>query len=169
MSVARSNFSSVVFEDQIYAIGGFDGFNRLSSVERYNPKTDSWVIVGNLASPRQGASSIVCKNKIYVLGGFDGVERLRSVECFDIKWNGTLQWHEVPNMVTCRSHFAACVMENNQDIIMVLGGLEDRNTVCKDVEILNIERNIWRPGPSLDKARYAMACIKMDNKNFEFK
>ena len=173
MSVARSDFSSVVFEDQIYAIGGFDGFNYLSSVERYNPKTDSWVIVGNLATPRQGSSSIVCRNKIYVLGGFDGGERLRSVECFNTQWNGTLQWHEVPNMITCRSNFAACVMENNQDIMVIGGFKEDVNAglrkVCKDVEILNTERNVWRPGPKLSEAKSALACIKLDNQHSGFK
>ena len=173
MSVARSDFSSVVFEDKIYAIGGFDGFNYLSSIERYNPKTDSWVNVGNLATPRQGASSIVFRNKIYVLGGFDGVERLRSVECFEIKWNGTLQWHAVPDMITCRSNFAACVMENNQDLMVIGGFKEDVNaglrTVCNDVEILNTETNVWMTGPKLNEAKSALACIKTDNEHLGFK
>ena len=173
MSVARSDFSTVVFEDCIYAIGGFDGFTYLNSIEKYNPKTDSWVFAGNLVTPRQGASSIVCKNKIYVLGGYDGGERLRSVECFDIKWNGTLQWHQVPNMITCRSNFTACVMANYQDLMVIGGFKEDVNaglrSVCKNVEILNTERNVWRPGPSLNEAKSALACIKVDNEHSGFK
>ena len=99
-------------QDRIYAIGGFDGMNYLNSIERYNPKTDTWNIVGHLVTPRQGVTAMVCRNKIYVLGGFDGVERLQSVECFEVKWNGSLQWLHVPNMITCRSNFAACRMEN---------------------------------------------------------
>ena len=122
MTVERSDFAAVVFEDRIYAIGGFDGINYLNSIERYNPKTDTWNIVGHLVTPRQGVTAMVSGNKIYVLGGFDGVERLQSVECFEVKWNGSLQWHHVPNMITCRSNFAACRMEN-QDI-MVIGGLD---------------------------------------------
>ena len=86
--------------------------NHLNSIKRYNPKTDTWNIVGHLVTPRQGVNAMVCRNKIYVLGGFDGVERLQSVECFEVKWNGSLQWHHVPNMITCRSNFAACRMEN---------------------------------------------------------
>ena len=174
MTTARSDFASVVFEDKIYAIAGFDGSDYLSSVERYNPKTDSWATVGHLVTPRQGASAIVCRNKIYVLGGFDGVERLRSVECFEIKWNGTLQWLYVPNMITCRSNFAACLMENDQDIMVIAGFKEDVNniglkSVCKDVEILSTERNVWRSGPRLIQAKSALACVHINNENLQFK
>ena len=173
MTVARSDFSTVVFEDNIYAIGGFDGSDYLNSIERYNPKTDSWAIVGNLLTARQGASSIVCRNKIYVLGGFDGVERLRSVECFGINWNRKLQWHQVPNMIICRSNFAVCLVENEQDIMVMGGFKEDVNiglrSVCKDVEILQTERNVWSSGPRLNQAKSALACIHIDNQNLEFK
>ena len=173
MTVARSDFATVVLEDNIFAIGGFDGFQYLDSIEKYNPKTGSWAIVGHLETPRQGASSIVCRNKIYVLGGFNGVERLRSVECFHIKWNGTLQWHQVPNMITCRSNFDACLMENDQEIMVIGGFKEDVSTglrsVCKDVEILNTEQNVWRKGPSLKQAKSALACIAINNENMELR
>ena len=172
MTVERSDFAAVVFEDRIYAIGGFDGINYLNSIERYNPKTDTWNIVGHLVTPRQGVTAMVCRNKIYVLGGFDGVERLQSVECFEVKWNGSLQWHHVPNMITCRSNFAACRMEN-QDIMVIGGFKEDTSVnlraVCKDVEILDITENVWRPGPSLNKAKSALACISVNNQDLEFK
>ena len=171
MTVARSDFATVAFEDNIYAIGGFDGLAYLNSIEKYNPKTDSWAIVGNLVTPRQGASSIVCRNKIYVLGGFDGVERLRSVECFEIKWNGSLQWHQIPNMIDCRSNFASCLEDNE---IMVIGGCKEDvsiglMSVCKDTEILHTEGNVWRPGPRLIQAKSALSCINIDNQNLEFR
>ena len=76
-------------------------------------------------------------------------------------------------MITCRSNFAACVMENNQDIMVIGGFKEDVNAglrkVCKDVEILNTERNVWRPGPKLNEAKSALACIKLDNQHLGFK
>ena len=146
--------------------------NHLNSIKRYNPKTDTWNIVGHLVTPRQGVNAMVCRNKIYVLGGFDGVERLQSVECFEVKWNGSLQWLHVPNMITCRSNFAACRMEN-QDIMVIGGFKEDTSVnlraVCKDVEILDITENVWRPGPSLNKAKSALACISVNNQDLEFK
>ena len=85
------------------------------------------------------------------------MERLRSVECFEIKWNGSLQWHQVPNMITCRSNFAACLVDNK---IMVIGGFKEDvsiglRSVCKDTEILHTERNVWRPGPRFNQAKSA--------------
>ena len=64
-------------------------------------------------------------------------------------------------------------MENNQDIMVIGGFKEDVNAglrkVCKDVEILNTERNVWRPGPKLNEAKSALACIKLDNQHLGFK
>ena len=67
-------------------------------------------------------------------------------------------------MFTCRSNFAACVMANEKDL-MVIGGFKENGnaglrSVCKDVEILNTERNVWRPGPSLrGEAKSALASL----------
>jgi hypothetical protein len=36
----------------IYAIGGYDGTSRLSTVERYCPKTNRWTFVASLVYPR---------------------------------------------------------------------------------------------------------------------
>ena len=100
------------------------------------------------------------------------MERLRSVECFEVKWNRTLQWHQVSNMITCRSNFAACLMDN-QDIMVIGGFKEDVSiglrSVCKDVEILNTERNVWTVAPRLKQAKSALACVKVNNENLEFK
>ena len=52
---------------------------------------------------------------------------------------------------------------------MISWSLEASASVCKDVEILNTERNVWRPGPSLKEAKSALACIIVDNQHSEFK
>ena len=38
MNVPRRALSSVKLPDGIYAVGGFDGFNYLNSVERYDER-----------------------------------------------------------------------------------------------------------------------------------
>lgn len=43
MQEFRSNFSVVVYEERLYAIGGDKEINaNVDSVEMYNPGTDSW-------------------------------------------------------------------------------------------------------------------------------
>ncbi len=43
--ISRSTHEVVAFEDLIYTFGGNDGSASLNSVERYDPKTNKWVLV----------------------------------------------------------------------------------------------------------------------------
>lgn len=52
----------------VYAIGGFDGTNRLSTVERYNPKKNQWTIISPMIVPRSDASACTLKDRIYATG-----------------------------------------------------------------------------------------------------
>uniref|UniRef100_A0A3B3Z936 Uncharacterized protein n=1 Tax=Periophthalmus magnuspinnatus TaxID=409849 RepID=A0A3B3Z936_9GOBI len=42
MSSRRSGLGVVVYGNEIYAVGGFSGTNRLNSAEAYNPSTNTW-------------------------------------------------------------------------------------------------------------------------------
>ena len=50
-------------------MGGCDENNmRLSSVERYNPSTDSWKLIPNMSTSRS-SPSVATDKYIYVMGG----------------------------------------------------------------------------------------------------
>ena len=59
--------------DGIYAIGGFDGENYLSTVERYDETQNEWVFVSSMNYPRCTFSAVASSDyqNIYVFGGFD--------------------------------------------------------------------------------------------------
>lgn len=46
----RSGLAAVVLNGYIYAFGGFDGVNRLNSVEMYYPSMDKWVEVCSMSA-----------------------------------------------------------------------------------------------------------------------
>ena len=172
----RSDFASVIYDGSVFLIGGFDGFTWLNSIERYNPETDTWSTVGHLTTQRSGASAVTLGDRIYVMGGFDGLfpSRLSSVECFTFGAGlANLTWHTVPDMLDCRSNFAACVEE---DKIIVVGGfktdLSDPNNafsgVCKDVEVFHPRENIWKSSSKLNVARSALAVVNCDNEQLNF-
>lgn len=50
---ARSRVGVAVVNGLLYAIGGYDGQSRLSTVEVYNPETDSWTRVSSMNSQRR--------------------------------------------------------------------------------------------------------------------
>ncbi|NXP79523.1 KLH18 protein, partial [Ramphastos sulfuratus] len=52
MATARSRVGVAVLNGLLYAIGGYDGQLRLSTVEVYNPETDSWSKVESMNSKR---------------------------------------------------------------------------------------------------------------------
>lgn len=53
MSTARSRVGVAVVNGLLYAIGGYDGQSRLSTVEVYNPETDTWSKVAGMNSQRR--------------------------------------------------------------------------------------------------------------------
>lgn len=53
MRTARSRVGVAVVNGLLYAIGGYDGQSRLSTVEVYNPETDSWTRVSSMNSQRR--------------------------------------------------------------------------------------------------------------------
>ena len=53
---------------RVYAVGGYDGSAHLNTVECYDPKTNEWRSVPNMASRRSSAGVAVIGDKLYVVG-----------------------------------------------------------------------------------------------------
>ncbi len=64
----------------LYACGGYDGIERLSSAECYNPTTNQWQRIRSMNSVRSDAAAAAFNDRIYIAGGFNGDEVLASVE-----------------------------------------------------------------------------------------
>nr|XP_002124940.2 influenza virus NS1A-binding protein homolog A-like [Ciona intestinalis] len=93
MNEGRHKLCSVVYNDEIYAIGGYG-----LSVERYNIRTNTWTNVGSLNRERYGSCACVVNGKIYVIGGGYG-DASKSIEAYDATNN---EWKIETNMETPR-------------------------------------------------------------------
>ncbi|XP_044040844.1 kelch-like protein 33 [Siniperca chuatsi] len=72
MQEFRSNFSVVVHEERLYAIGGDKEINtNVDSVEMYNPDTDTWSFVQPLDQALSGHAVTVIDGGIFISGGFN--------------------------------------------------------------------------------------------------
>ncbi|CAG5929467.1 unnamed protein product [Menidia menidia] len=72
MQESRSNFSLVVHEDHLCAIGGDKEINtNTSSVEMYNQETDSWSFVHPLDQALSGYAVTTINEGVFISGGFD--------------------------------------------------------------------------------------------------
>ncbi|XP_034533171.1 kelch-like protein 33 [Notolabrus celidotus] len=68
----RSNFSLVVHQERLYAIGGDKELNtNLDSVEMYDPDTDTWSFVRPLDQALSGHAVTVLDGGIFISGGYN--------------------------------------------------------------------------------------------------
>jgi len=71
---ARTMFATSVVNGIIYAIGGTTNGNiALSTVEVYDPVTDTWTKETDMPTARYDLSANAVDGKIYAIGGQDGV------------------------------------------------------------------------------------------------
>lgn len=70
MNVPRCAFAATVCNGKIYVFGGYDGKDRLSSIEVFNPETGNWtMLTTKLHFPLSNAAAVSEGKNIYVLGG----------------------------------------------------------------------------------------------------
>ena len=70
MKQYRSGLAAVLYNDHIIAIGGHNGWHRLSSVECYSFDSKTWMYYPCMTTPREGHSAVCFDDKIYVIGGY---------------------------------------------------------------------------------------------------
>ncbi|XP_062418177.1 kelch-like protein diablo [Pungitius pungitius] len=117
MVIRRGKVAVAALGGQIYAVGGADHVRCYSSVERYNPDTDSWSTdVAPLSSPRSGVSAVAMDGYLYAIGGHDGVAAVSAVERYDPRMN---TWSKQRPMLSRRSGAAAAVLGGH---LYVMGG-----------------------------------------------
>lgn len=73
MQSPRYRFAASLYNGHIYAMGGSDGTQAVSSVEAYDPNTDIWASMPSLPQPTEAAASAVdSAGNLDLFGGFDG-------------------------------------------------------------------------------------------------
>jgi len=63
----RCYVSVAVLDGLIYAIGGFDGHQRLKTVERYDPNTNQWTMMRPMNERRSDASATSLQGRVRAL------------------------------------------------------------------------------------------------------
>ena len=128
MSCPRSGVGVCVAGAYIYAIGGYNGLERVNSGERYDPVANTWSEITNMPTSRSSLSLVVHNGSIYALGGRNS-SHLRVVERYNIDRN---VWHNCPQMTEPRCYPGASAYKNK---IYVLGGFQNSSVECFDVEL----------------------------------
>jgi hypothetical protein len=162
MPTPRSYFAAAAVGDKIYVIGGYNSISglRLSTVEEYDPVTNTWTPKASMVAPRSGLAAAVVDNKIYAIGGFGGPGDplfLTTVEEYDPVANS---WTTKTSMPTARSAFAAVALNNK---IYAIGGQKASSTSPENEEY-DPATDTWRSRPPMNHGRDYLALGAVNGK-----
>ena len=182
MPTLRSGFTTCVVNGKIFAIGGYvEGLGdlSLSTVEMYDPKTDTWEPKADMPTARTDAATSVVDGKIYAIGGtvlnkfeFDFLvkgqvrrierwkpEDIATVEMYDPE---TDTWTQKADMPTPRNT-STCVVDGK---IYAIGGTstEIKSFRLDTVEVYNPTTDAWSKAKNMNHARAGAAMGVVDGK-----
>jgi hypothetical protein len=138
LSVGRYRLAAAEAGGLVYAIGGFgSGGNQLSTVEEYDPDTDTWSTVASLPTEREDTSAAEANGFVYAIGGADSnFNTLSSVEKYD---PDTDTWSTVASLSTTRQDLAAAEANG---FVYAIGGKDPNGN-----ELTLVEKLIFDPIP----------------------
>jgi len=140
----RSAHSAVIYKNEMFIFGGWNGHKSLNDFYSLNLETLEWREIQKQDCPsiRRMHSAVVYKDKMYLFGGFDEsrpAHTYNELFCFDFQ---TETWKTVPcrGMIPKgRSRATAAIVENNMYII---GGW-DRVLYFGEVYRLDLDKFVW--------------------------
>lgn len=143
----RSDVAVEAVNGKIYVIGGSKRtgtlWEGLTTVEEYDPATDTWTMKKNMPSRRWSLGTCVVDEKIYCIGGNICYPDISSaVEVYD---PATDAWSNKPPMPTARYSLATC-FDNGK--IYAFGGWRCSgdgagDPIYKIVEVYDVNTNQW--------------------------
>jgi len=157
MPTPRNALSTAVVDGKVYAIGGW-GLDRpeggwesldpkalakdFSTVEAYDPATDTWAARADMPTPRSHMTVSAFGGKIYAIGGGVPPRTARSGEYHSqiaVYDTATNRWAPGAELPTPRSVLSSSVIDG---LIYVMGGANSRGPASSAEEILRSLRTV---------------------------
>ena len=159
-SDAFSNFESVVAENSVYIIGGYNGMQYLNNIRKFNPTLGIWQDVSIMPEARADCIAVCYNKKIYIIGGNNG-NVLDRVDIYDIENNN---WSIGTEMPTATYGAAYAVLGN---MLYIFGGIENSGNV-NTVYTYDMESDVWTEKSNLPQnISYAYA-VNAENEIYLF-
>lgn len=152
MPTARGALGVTVYQNRIYAIGGYDGKHSSTAVEIFDPATNTWSTAASIPTPRDHLAAATVGSRIYAIGGrpdLDFNNNMETVEEYDPQTN---HWQSRANLPTARSGITAGVING---WIYVIGGESGEGTFATN-EAYDPTQDQWREMAPMPTARHGL-------------
>ncbi|XP_060554452.1 kelch-like protein 12 [Ruditapes philippinarum] len=164
MNVSRSMFNLTIVDGFAYAIGGMDGTETLSTVEKYDPRANTWTLVAPLPQPLRFTTSVSLKGKLFVFGGEGVTDVVSTAYRYDPVEDS---WTELTPMSVARVLAGSVVHHGKIYVIGGNGQISDKwkreflpEFCVSSVEIYDVDSNSWSAGPELPNALCGAGVVK---------
>jgi len=165
MPTARQGVVAAAVDGIIYAIGGNLGRDaggdiNLSTVEAYDPATDTWTKKADMPTARAQPAIAVVDGKVYVIGGYGEDNRILSaVEAYD---PATDTWTKKADMPTAIWASDACVVDGR---IYISGGAtlwDFPFGILATVQVYDPATDTWTQATDMPRARFGHTASVVD-------
>lgn len=160
MPTARGALGITVYQNRIYAIGGYDGKRNSDAVEVFDPETNTWSSAAPMPTPRDHLAVATVGSRIYAMGGrpeLDYHQNMGTVEEYDPHTN---QWRLRASLPTARSGITAGVIDG---WIYVVGGESGEGTFATN-EAYNAAKDEWQTMTPMPTARHGLGSAVVDGR-----
>jgi hypothetical protein len=135
----------------IYVMGGFDGSSVLSTVEAYNPMTDTWTTKASMPQPTRGAAFAKGPDGIiYVISG-----TISTVQAY----NTTSNTWSIKTPIPVRTWMAGAATGNDGKIY-VIGGESPGAPYSNITQIYDPSTDSWTNGTDMPTGRSELGVVK---------
>ncbi|ODS41139.1 MAG: hypothetical protein A7315_02135 [Candidatus Altiarchaeales archaeon WOR_SM1_79] len=161
MPTARLGLGTALVDGKIYAIGGLrTEIQPLSTVEVYDPTTNTWTEKTHMPTARGTFGCAVVDGKIYAIGGgVTGSYNLSTVQMYD---PATDTWTRKASMPTPRSCVAASTVNGK---IYVIGGTKGESGILagiSTVEEYDPATDTWTRKKDMPTPRWSLGTCVVD-------
>jgi N-acetylneuraminic acid mutarotase len=168
MPTPRWGNASAVVNGKIYVIGGGTSQDEpnerlLSTVEEYDPSTDTWTTKSDMPTARFGLSTCVVNGKIYAIGGDSWPSAVRSaVEEYD---PATDTWTRKTDMPTGRDYLATVAVDEK---IYAIGGTLSYSSGFFTVEVYDPATDTWTTKADMSMRLWGLCAHVVNGKIYTF-
>nr|CAD7263904.1 unnamed protein product [Timema shepardi] len=157
MSMMRSRVGVAVMRNKLYALGGYNGQERLSAVEVFDPLKRVWNRITSMRCRRSAVGAAAFNDQLFACGGYDGVSSLNTVECYTPDNDN---WTPVASMLKHRSAGGVAAF---QGFIYALGG-HDGLSIFDSVERYDPLLGQWSSVVSMLTRRCRLGVASLNSK-----
>lgn len=155
MAQPRGQFAVASYDGKLYVIGGTNGQTPSATVQRYDPRSDLWVLLNDKPEAVTNVQTAIIGRKLYVPGGETASGVTAAVQAYDPRSD---QWENVPPLPKPRSQYALASVEGR---LYVFGGWDGAN-ISADVFIFDPDTGTWAEGKPMSTPRRNASATVID-------